>query len=172
MSNFPAHKEGLMALADKVDLNPVERDGQVLVLEEDLGRALGYANPALSVQKLYRQYESELKHYSTKTESVFVNGKTYATRGYTLEGALMLSMFARTNSAKRVRAWLARVGQERMEHMRQAVQAAQAQALELTEGIRQEALAQGRQQAAQAVIGLSSGVREICPTWWHTAKRA
>lgn len=102
-------------------LDYIEQDGQVLFTAEEVGRHLGYANPAISVNKLFRQNENELKHYSTCTRTVQVDGKLRETRAFTEEGVYILSMLARTNEAKRFRARVAlllrRVRREREERM-------------------------------------------------------
>lgn len=102
-------------------LDYIEQNGQVLFTAEEVGRHLGYANPAHAIHKIYRQNQAELKHYSTETKTVSVDGKLRETRAFTEEGVYILSMLARTNEAKRFRARVAlllrRVRREREERM-------------------------------------------------------
>ncbi len=111
--------QGLDALASSVTLNPVMKSGQILFTAEDLGKALGYQNSAHAIHKIYRKNQNELKHYSVETKLVSTDGKAYSTRAFTREGALIISMLAKTNRAKAVRAWLARLGVEKIEEVRQ-----------------------------------------------------
>lgn len=118
----PANPEASLIPFDSgPELDYIEQDGQVLFTAEEVGRHLGYANPAHAIHKIYRQNQAELKHYSTETKTVSVDGKLRETRAFTEEGVYILSMLARTNEAKRFRARVAlllrRVRREREERM-------------------------------------------------------
>ncbi len=114
-----SNTQGLDLLASSVTLNPVMKSGQILFTAEDLGKALGYSNPKESVSKIFQRNRKELKHYSVEVSLTSTDGKSYIKRAFTREGALIISMLAKTNRAKAVRAWLAQLGVEKIEEVRQ-----------------------------------------------------
>ncbi len=65
---------------------------------------------SIAINKIYERNRKELKHYSVDVKLTSTDGKAYSTRAFTREGALIVSMLARTSKAKAVRAWLARLG--------------------------------------------------------------
>lgn len=97
----------------------IEENGNILFTAEEVGRHLGYGDPAHAIHKLYRSNQNELKLYAVETKTVSTDGKSYATRAFTEEGVYILSMLARTNKAKLFRAKVAlllrRVRQERQQ---------------------------------------------------------
>lgn len=103
------------------ELDFIENNGEILFTVEEIGHHLGYKNPRLSTQKLFREHYNELKHYSVETKTVSTDGKSYETRAFTEEGVYILSMLARTNEAKKFRARVAlllrRVRREQAERM-------------------------------------------------------
>lgn len=98
-------------------LHFIEENGNILFTAEEVGRHLGYGDPAHAIHKLYRSNQNELKLYAVETKTVSTDGKSYATRAFTEEGVYILSMLARTNKAKLFRAKVAlllrRIRQER-----------------------------------------------------------
>ncbi|PID59331.1 hypothetical protein CSB45_00930 [candidate division KSB3 bacterium] len=111
MSNSTSSSpQGLELLANSISLTPVEVKGQKLFSSEELGKALGFQYPRQSITKIYERNRKELKHYSIEVKLTSVDGSLRNTRAFTREGALIVSMLARTNRAKAVRAWLARLG--------------------------------------------------------------
>lgn len=159
----PSPQTSLLPFDSGPELDYIEQDGQVLFTAEEVGRHLGYANPAISVNKLFRQNENELKHYSTCTRAVQVDGKLRETRAFTEEGVYILSMLARTNEAKRFRARVAlllrRVRREREERMIELARQAGFEAARELLGPEMESAA--FENGVQAVLGLTRGQREI-----------
>lgn len=51
-------------------LNYLEKNGEILFSAEEIGRGLGYAYPARSINNLYLQNQKELKHYSVNIRTV------------------------------------------------------------------------------------------------------
>lgn len=88
-------------------LNCLEKNGEILFSAEKIGRHLGYAYPAKSINNIYLQNQKELKHYSVGIKTVQTDGKAYATRAFSEEGVYIISMLARTQNAKRFRAKVA-----------------------------------------------------------------
>lgn len=155
----PSPQTSLLPFDSGPALDYIEQDGQVLFTAEEVGRHLGYANPAISVNKLFRQNENELKHYSTCTKTVQVDGKLRETRAFTEEGVYILSMLARTNEAKRFRARVAlllrRVRREREERMIELARQAGFEAARELLGPETETAA--FENGVSAVLGLTDG---------------
>lgn len=103
------------------ELDFIENNGEILFTVEEIGKHLGYCNPAHAINKIFRWNQNELKHYSVETKTVSTDGKSYKTRAFTEEGVYILSMLARTNEAKKFRARVAlllrRVRREQAERM-------------------------------------------------------
>ena len=101
------------------ELKYLEKNGEILFTAEEVGRHLGYGDPAKAISKLYERNHSELKLYATSVKLTAVDGKLRETRVFTEEGVYILSMLARTNEAKKFRAKVAlllrRVRQEAMQ---------------------------------------------------------
>lgn len=147
-----------LAVFDKgKQLQFIEENGEILFTAEEVGRHLGYGNPAHSISNLYQRNQSELKHYATIIKLMTVDGKLRETRAFSEEGVYILSMLARTNEAKKFRARVALL-------LRRLRRERAAQALELA---RQAGYAQGldearalpaarklRAEAAEAVLTL------------------
>lgn len=107
----------LMPFDKGEQLHFIEEGDNILFTAEEVGRHLGYGDPAHAIHKLYRSNQNELKLYTTETKTVSVDGKLRETRAFTEEGVYILSMLARTNKAKHFRAKVAlllrRIRQER-----------------------------------------------------------
>lgn len=147
-----------LAVFDKgKELNFIEENGEILFTAEEVGRHLGYGNPAEAINRLYQRNQSELKHYAVSVKLTGTDGKSYERRAFSEEGVYILSMLARTNEAKKFRARVALL-------LRRLRRERAAQALELA---RQAGYAQGldearalpaarklRAEAAEAVLTL------------------
>lgn len=97
----------------------IEENGTILFTAEEVGRHLGYGDPAHAINRLFQRNQNELKLYATCVKVTQVDGKLRETRAFTEEGVYILSMLARTNKAKLFRAKVAlllrRVRQERQQ---------------------------------------------------------
>lgn len=89
------------------ELNFIEENGEILFSAEEVGRHLGYSNPADSINLLFRKNQNELKHYAVAIKTIATDGKSYETRAFSEEGVYIISMLARTNEAKKFRARVA-----------------------------------------------------------------
>lgn len=89
------------------ELHYLEKDGEVLFTAEEIGRHLGYSEPAKAVSNLFNRNRNELKLYAVPLKVRATDGKDYDTRLFTEEGVYILSMLARTNEAKKFRARVA-----------------------------------------------------------------
>ena len=97
-----------LAVFDKgKKLNFIEENGEILFTAEEIGRHLGYSNPAEAINRLYQRNQNELKHYTVSVKLTATDGKSYDTRTFSEEGVFIISMLARTNDAKKFRARVA-----------------------------------------------------------------
>ena len=146
----------------------IEEKGEILFTAEEIGRQLGYGDPAKAIHSLFQRNQNELKHYATTLNLRVVDGKTREVRAFTEEGVYILSMLARTNTAKQFRARVAlllrRLRRERMEA-----------ALELA---REAGYAQGRDEALglpavrEARAEGAAAMLELHPKRRETLKKA
>ena len=98
-----------------INLNPVERNGQIWMTSADLANALGYEMVG-GITKLYNRNKSEFTNSMTQLldlNSVPEMGRTLnsgafsaKTRIFSLRGCHMIAMFARTDVAKSFRVWV------------------------------------------------------------------
>ncbi|MBZ2172196.1 Bro-N domain-containing protein [Nitratidesulfovibrio sp. SRB-5] len=86
---------------DVIDLN-----GQPWLRSNQIGLAMDYKNPDLSVAKLYRQHADEFTDSMTAMVTLPTPGGPQETRIFSLRGCHLLAMFARTPVAKAFRAWV------------------------------------------------------------------
>lgn len=164
----------LSTFGNGTELNYIEENGQILFTAEEIGKHLGYTNPAHAVHKLFRKNQNELKHYSVETKTVSTDKKQYVTRAFTEEGVYILSMLARTNEAKRFRARVAlllrRIRKQREEHLIELARTAgfEAARKEFEPKIdnqwldgRETGFEEGRAEGLQAVLSLSKKQNSI-----------
>lgn len=103
----------LMALSfNGIDLNPVERDGQIWMTSADLTKALGYKDEK-SVNRIFSRNKDEFTSNMSQTiegvnltPTAETKGLTVKTRIFSLRGCHMIAMFARTDIAKSFRKWV------------------------------------------------------------------
>jgi len=84
-----------------------EHDGDHWMSGEDIGRCLGYAEPRMSITNIYHRNKDELDPVSVDINLVSTDGKKYSKRVFNEQGAYLITMFAKTEKSKAVRAWLA-----------------------------------------------------------------
>lgn len=86
-----------------------EIDGKQWASAADIARALGYSR-ADSVTRLYDKYKVEFSDSMTRivetTESVFSGNLVTRSRVFSLRGAHLIAMFARTCKAQEFRRWV------------------------------------------------------------------
>lgn len=140
-------------------LDFIERGDEILFTAEEIGKHLGYAEPAKSISNLYNRNKSELKHYSSVIKLVNEEGFQRDTRVFSEEGVYILSMRANTNEAKRFRARVAlllrRVRREREERMIELARQAGFEAARELLGPETETAA--FENGVSAVLGLTDG---------------
>ncbi|HCA9944969.1 TPA: hypothetical protein MYK70_004511 [Klebsiella pneumoniae] len=93
-----------------VTLNPVENVTGVWLTSADIAKALGYKSTK-SISNLFAQYEDEFSQGMTMAIESVTNGINGSTRRmkvrvFSLRGAHLIAMFARTPVAKEFRRWV------------------------------------------------------------------
>lgn len=87
----------------------IEKDGKKWASAADIARALGYSR-ADSVTRLYDKHRAEFRESMTciveTTETVFSGGLVTKARVFSLRGAHLIGMFARTKRAEAFRQWV------------------------------------------------------------------
>lgn len=99
---------GAPALAFRnTQLTPVSRNGQIWLTAAELARALGYARTDL-VTRVYERNAEEFSDSMTVTVKLTVTGSPCPTavRIFSLRGAHLIAMFARTPVAAEFRRWV------------------------------------------------------------------
>jgi prophage antirepressor-like protein len=84
----------------------IRRDGQVWMSGGEIGLALEYADPDTAIKKLFSRNADEFTATMTKVIKVMTAGGKQAIRFFSLRGAHLLAMFARTDKAKAFRVWV------------------------------------------------------------------
>ncbi|HHD2634031.1 TPA: P22AR C-terminal domain-containing protein [Klebsiella pneumoniae] len=93
-----------------VTLNPVENVTGIWLTSADIAKALGYKSTK-SISNLFAQYEDEFSQGMTMVIESVTNGINGSTRRmkvrvFSLRGAHLIAMFARTPVAKEFRRWV------------------------------------------------------------------
>lgn len=88
------------------EIKSIKRDGEVWMSGSEVGRALAYADPETAIKKLYSRNSDEFTSTMTKIIKVATAGGKQAIRFFSLRGAHLLAMFARTDKAKEFRVWV------------------------------------------------------------------
>lgn len=106
---------------EDTDLEVRDMDGRLWLTAEQIGQALGYSSKraSVSVLTLYRRNQDEFTdEMSTDIKLMSVDGKEREIRVFSPRGCHLLAMFARTERAKKFRAWVLDVleGLERTLH--------------------------------------------------------
>lgn len=89
-----------------VNFDVIARASQPWLRVNQIGLALGYKNPDLSINKLYRSNADEFTESMTTLVEVDTQGGKQKTRIFSLRGCHLLAMFARTKVAKEFRKWV------------------------------------------------------------------
>jgi len=88
------------------EVKTITREGHLWMSSAEVGRALEYASPETAITKLYRARADEFTATMTKVVKTATAGGKQAVRFFSLRGAHLLAMFARTPKAKEFRVWV------------------------------------------------------------------
>ncbi|QQF90695.1 Bro-N domain-containing protein [Histophilus somni] len=87
-------------------LSDINHNHQTFLTSSELGKALQYANPLQSVTNLYNSNADEFTPEMTALIEMQTNGGKQQVRIFSLRGAHLIAMFARTKVAKEFRKWV------------------------------------------------------------------
>ena len=87
-------------------LDVIDRNGRPWLGVTQIGLALEYANPETAITKLYNRNADEFTSEMTTLIDLPTNGGMQQVRIFSLRGAHLLAMFARTEVAKEFRRWV------------------------------------------------------------------
>lgn len=89
-----------------VQLNTLKRDNVVWLRLAEIGAALGYADGAKALGTIFNRHADEFTESMTRVVRLATAGGKQAVRVFSLRGAHLLGMFARTDKAKAFRVWV------------------------------------------------------------------
>lgn len=101
-------------------LKPLSRAGQIWLRMSEIERALGYAQKGSALAKIFLKHTDEFTVTMTKVVKLATAGGKQSVRIFSLRGAHLLAMFARTDTAKAFRAWVLNILDAEIERQRQA----------------------------------------------------
>ena len=87
-------------------LHIVRRDGEVWLRGPQIADALGYRSSRQRIEQLYRQHAAEFTDRMTQLLKLPTPGGEQEVRVFSLRGAHLLAMFARTERAAEFRKWV------------------------------------------------------------------
>ena len=87
-------------------LSVINQNNQTFLTSSDLGSALQYANPLQAINKLYNSNADEFTLEMTALVEMQTAGGLQKVRIFSLRGAHLIAMFARTKIAKAFRKWV------------------------------------------------------------------
>ena len=90
----------------RTSLHIVRRAGEVWLRAPQIGGALGYRDAASRISKLYQQHAAEFTDRMTQLIKLPTAGGEQEVRVFSLRGAHLLAMFARTERAAEFRRWV------------------------------------------------------------------
>ncbi len=87
-------------------LSVINQNNQTFLTSSDLSSALQYANPLQAINKLYNSNADEFTAEMTALVEMQTVGGLQKVRIFSLRGAHLIAMFARTKIAKAFRKWV------------------------------------------------------------------
>lgn len=90
-------------------LEIIQHQDEVWFNKEQIGGALGYADPRKAINKIYLRNQTELDEYSVGVKLGSTDGKQYETRIFNEEGVMLLTMLSRQPKAAEFRRWAVKV---------------------------------------------------------------
>lgn len=90
----------------KFGLDPnkiIQEDGRFWMTAKEIGNALGYNDPANSMNRLYSRHKDDLEPYRSKVNLTDPYGTPQETSIFNTDGMWMFAMFANTPKAKKFR---------------------------------------------------------------------
>jgi prophage antirepressor-like protein len=93
---------------EETQLEILERDGELWFIGADVGRALGYAQPQISVSTLYKRHAHQFSDEETTITSLIMveNEPPRNTRVFSRRGMHRLALYAKTKRAEVFQKWV------------------------------------------------------------------
>ena len=88
------------------NLSAINQNNQIWLTLTEIGRGLGYSDPFQSVKKIYDRHADEFTPCMTALIEIQTAGGMQKVRVFSLRGAHLIAMFARTKIAKAFRKWV------------------------------------------------------------------
>jgi prophage antirepressor-like protein len=88
------------------EFNTIDRFGELWLRSPQVGDALGYTKGRISVDKIFKAHADEFSDRMTAVVELMTAGGKQMVRIFSLRGAHLLAMFARTPVAKAFRRWV------------------------------------------------------------------
>lgn len=89
-----------------VSIKPLHRESQTWMRLSEIGAALGYADGTKAMNTIFKRHADEFTTSMTRVVKLGTAGGKQAVRIFSLRGAHLLAMFARTEVAKAFRVWV------------------------------------------------------------------
>jgi len=141
---------------EDVQLNVIEHEGEEWFTAEDIGKALGFAEPRKGVMKIYErnrdEFEGLVRVVRLTTRSADGKNRFHQYRVFNLQAAHKIGFFADTPRAKHFRHWASHMLTTGMERLRRRVlelEAARAPQLPPPDGFREEEISRLRETLAR-----------------------
>ena len=87
-------------------LSVINQNNQIWLSALDVGKSLGYSQPVVGVTKIYDRHHDEFTEKMTALIDMPTAGGLQKVRIFSLRGAHLIAMFARTKVAKDFRKWV------------------------------------------------------------------
>ena len=87
-------------------LSAINQHNQIWLTVTEIGKALGYSDPFKSVKNIYDRHQDEFTPCMTSLVEMQTAGGLQKVRIFSLRGAHLIAMFARTKIAKAFRKWV------------------------------------------------------------------
>lgn len=91
---------------EDTDFAVIDWQGQKWLRGSQIGYALGYQHPRQKIHNLYKNHSDEFTDSMTMIFTQETEGGPQETRMFSLRGAHLLAMFAKTDRAKAFRVWV------------------------------------------------------------------
>ena len=105
--NFDKEKHKMTTLTfQNTTLSVINQNNQTFLTAKDLGSALGYKNPTGDISNIYDRNADEFTAEMTALIEMPTAGGIQKVRIFSLRGAHLIAMFARTKVAKDFRKWV------------------------------------------------------------------
>jgi prophage antirepressor-like protein len=99
---------------------PLQREQQTWLKMSEIETALGYAAQGKTLARIYARHADEFTKNMTRVVKLSTAGGKQAVRVFSLRGAHLLAMFARTDAAKAFRVWVLDILDRELEKPRAA----------------------------------------------------